>query len=193
MNTQTYLDGLKEYANRFYWRRIKESPFRNEFFDYLDLNHDAYIRATHEERTEIRKLIRHRRLLFPQRYMAHLLFIYARERALEKLRSTGDEVWLLRGLIAVSMENFSSRRYEDAYKAYSLNGDSSLILAELYVIAEKSGIKPDQRFKEIARISDDKQKGRFGGSPMNLTMSVDGTLGRLIIERRDKGYFVGLW
>ena len=127
-----------------------EHDLIEEIFNFFDRNYEVYLRATDEQRAEIRSVIYTRYYPGPHygivRYMENffidLLWEYIRERAVKELKSTGDKVWLMRGLVATSMENCSVDFR-----------DSLSLLASLYRAAKQKGINPEPIFQEIAKIS----------------------------------------
>src|SRR5689334_17349228 len=150
MDTQTFLDDLKNLAKS----NTKSPENSNGFFDYLDLHYEDYLKATPEERFEIRKSIKGG-FLQPAT-IAHSLLMYVKRRVLPKLKATGDTIWVRRGLAAISMDNFLGKFDDPVYVAYPMKGDCTFLLADLYVTAEEKGIDPKPIFEEIANISDEK-------------------------------------
>lgn len=138
-----------------------------EIFNFFDENYEVYLHATDDQRSEIRSIIYAKYYPGPQsgvvRYMDNffidLLWKYIRERAVVKLNLTGDKVWLMRGLVASSMENCSVDFR-----------DSLSRLASLYSTAKQKGIDPEPIFQEIAKISS--HEIPVGGStPMSEMMA----------------------
>jgi hypothetical protein len=139
----------------------------DEIFNFFDANYEVYLHANDEQRSEIRSVIYARYYPGPQSAIVHymenffidLLWEYLRERAGKELKSTGDKVWLMRGLVAISMENCSVD-----YR------DSLSLLASLYSAAKQKGINPEPIFQEIAKISSH-EITRGGGTPMSEMMA----------------------
>jgi hypothetical protein len=75
-------------------------------------------------------------------FFIDLLHEYVRERVIGQLKSTGDKVWLMRGLVAISMENMGSDWR-----------DTMDLLHTLYKSAESKGINPEPSFAKVAEIS----------------------------------------
>ena len=193
MDTQTFLNKLKELADSY----NESQQNTNEIFDYLDTNYEVYINATPEEREKIRWFVKSpskpksffgRLFQFKQENspIAHLLLIYVKERVLPQLKSTKDSTWLYRGLAAISMDNFTGT-YTDQDAPYL--GDASLLLADLFVSAEETGIAPETIFKEIADVSSNKSKEL---SSMKDAMNNAGKT-KFAHERRKYGKFVGMF
>jgi hypothetical protein len=184
MDTQTFLNNLKEAADRY-----QKSPKNSkEFFDYFDTHFTEYIHATPDERAEIRKFIRGR--LFQSNHIAHTLLLYVKQRVLANLASTTDDSWVRRGLVAISMDNFSGKFDDPVYVAYPMKGDCTFLLADLYVTAEEKGIDPKPIFEEIASISDDKDTSSYDSMKGFMARGGDG---KLVHERRTHGKFVGMF
>jgi hypothetical protein len=139
----------------------------NVIFNFFDSNYEVYLHATDEQRSEIRSVIHARYYEGPQSGIVHymgnffidLLWEYIRERAVKELESTGDKVWLKRGLVAVSMENCGVD-----YR------DSLSLLASLYSAAKQKGINPEPIFQEIAKISSH-EIAPGGSTPMSEMMA----------------------
>jgi DNA-binding SARP family transcriptional activator len=116
-------------------RQLAEYDPYEETYTLLDELGPAYLVASAEERTTLRKAFSDKNGLLS----ALLGYGY---RCAEKVRHDADEDWLLRGLSAVSLEN-CSKDYRDVL----------LLLAELYVAAEEAGIDPKPAFRRVARLS----------------------------------------
>jgi hypothetical protein len=127
------------------------------FFNFMDENYVVYINATPKEREEIRTLVGKQGDL--NHHFEDLLMKYVREWVIRQLKLTGKKVWLLRGLVAMSVEN-SGIDYRDTLTS----------LAELYAAAEEKGIQPKNDFQKISNISSDKTP-TGGTTPMNKLMA----------------------
>jgi hypothetical protein len=125
----------------------------DEIFTFLNDNYEVYLRAVDSQRDEIRTLIGN---TFYQstdadmshymgNYMQTLLLEYVTEHVLAQLKTMGDEVWLTRGLVAISIENCC----EDDRETISC-------FAKLYVAAKRIGINPEPAFQRVAEISSKK-------------------------------------
>ena len=108
---------------------------------------------------------------------------------LSKLKSTKDIAWLYRGLVTISMDDFTGTFDDQAYTVYPMKGDASFLLADLFVSAEEVGITPDPVFKEIANISSNRSKKY---SSMKDAMNNTGKT-KFAHERRKYGKFVGVF
>jgi hypothetical protein len=180
MDTKSFLSNLKESAKLY-----KNSPDNSrEFFHHIDEHYVDYINATSDERAKIRKFIKGD--LFGSKEIAYALLIYVKERALQKLESTKEVVWLIRGLVAISMENQRTKFVDENYTGAYPHGDATLLLADLYVTAKENGIDPKPHFETIAELSDNK-----GLIPMRQLLEGK-HLRKLIWERETEGKFIGL-
>ena len=92
-------------------------------------------------------------------FFVDLLWEYVTEKTVKELKSTGDKAWLMRGLVALSMENCSVD-----YR------DSLSWLANLYSAAKQKGINPEPIFQEIAKISSHEITSG-GATPMSEMMA----------------------
>jgi len=184
MDIQAFLDHLKEYAEQY-----KKSPKNSkEFFDYFDAHYEDYIYATPDERAQIRKFVKGS--LFHSNPIAYTLLMYVKQNALANLKSTGDEIWMRRALVAISMDNFAGKFVDPVYVVYPMKGDCTFLLADLYVTAEEKGLDPKSAFEEIANISDDKDTSSHVSMKTFLAIGGDG---KLVHERRTHGKFVAMF
>jgi hypothetical protein len=178
LDTQTFKVEFRKLADQY-----KETPqISDELFDYIDAHITDYINATQEERAEIRKFIKGG--LFGSKHIAYALLMYVKNRALRRLKTTKDSIWLTRGLVALSMENYSTSFRDRGYNPSSNPTDANYLLADLHVTALEGEIVPMPIFKEIAKISDTRKY-------MCETMGMGG-IGKLISERRENGKFIGI-
>lgn len=133
----------------------------NEIFNFFDENYEAYFQATEEQRRRIRETVY--KSYYPSvplsNFYIDLLHEYVRERAIGQLNSTGDKVWLIRGLVAISMENMGSDWR-----------DTMGMLETLYKSAESKGIHPEPFFAKIAEISS-REVPDGGDRPMSEFMA----------------------
>ena len=170
--------GLDEYYAQL--KKLEESirakhDLLSEIYNFLDLNYEIYLQASPQQRDEIRGIIGncyfvdHRGHI--NRFLEDMLMRYVDERAIEKIRSTGDKIWLLRGLVAMSMENSGSDFR-----------DSLIHLARLYVVAEEKGLNPEPEFQKVAQISSN-ENPRGGPRPMKEMMSSIGQ-SKIVEEER---------
>jgi hypothetical protein len=165
--TQESMAKFDTAVNEFEKEIRQTNDLFEKIFNFLDANYEVYLHANAMERTEIRSAIS--KIYYPGptsgivhymgNYMEELLVRYVREQVLGKLKATGDEEWLLRGLIAISMENCGSDWR-----------DTLTILGDLYQAAEIKGINPEPFFLKVAEISSD-ETPRGGSTPMNEMMT----------------------
>jgi hypothetical protein len=140
-----------------------QNDLLGEIYNFIDDNYEAYLNATHQECEEIRKVVTNCYYVNNRgnfsRFFEDLFFRYAKERAIPKLQETGDKTWLIKGLVAISIENsgIDSR-------------DSILALSDLRKTANKKGIDPEPEFERIAKISSN-EKPRGGETPMQQLMA----------------------
>jgi len=170
MDTQTFLNNLKEYSDSL----TEKSKNKYAFYDFFLDNYDAYIFATSGERDKIRELV----ISPPQEddkpksffekifkskqktcQIPGLLIGYVIDKALPRLKSSGNDIWLTSGLVAMSMEN-----------CYSDWRDTIVFLGDLYQSAETKGLNPKSYFLEIAEISSDKNQ-KNADTPMKELMA----------------------
>jgi hypothetical protein len=133
----------------------------DEIFCFFDENYEVYLQATDEQRRRIRETVY--KSYYPRmplsNFFIDLLHKYVRERAVEKLTSTGDQAWLTRGLVAISMENMGADWR-----------DTMGMLGNLYKSAESKGINPEPFFAKVAEISSREVPGG-GDRAMNEFMA----------------------
>jgi hypothetical protein len=140
-----------------------ESGLRNKndvltkFYNFMDNNYLVYINATPKERAEIRMLVGKQGDI--NYHFEDLIMKYVREWVIKQLKLTGKRVWLLRGLVAMSIEN-SGVDYRDTL----------ISLAELYAAAEENGIDPKKQFSKISTISSN-EIPTGGFTPMSKLMA----------------------
>jgi len=112
------------------------------FYDFMDKSYTVYINATSEERLEIRRFVEKQSDM--DYYFEDLIRKYVKDHIVEKIRLTGKRIWLLRGLVAMAIEN-SGVDYRD----------TSASLAELYTVAKEKDIKLKTDWDKISNISGD--------------------------------------
>jgi hypothetical protein len=126
-----------------------ENPIE-EFYAFLDTNYDVYLNADPKECAAAR--------LEMNRELEYLLILYVDDRAVIGIDATGDRTWLLRGLVAISLEN-SGVDWRD----------STIRLTDLYIAAKRKGFNPQPDFERVAEISS-YEKPRGGLAPMQEMM-----------------------
>jgi hypothetical protein len=150
---QNYFAAVEEFERNL---RLKNDLI-SEIYDFIDQNYEVYLNTTPNERAGIRNLAE--KLWEPNHCFGDFLRKYVRERVIKEIRLTRKRIWLLRGLVAMSIEN-SSIDYRDTLTS----------LAELYIVAEENGIKPKIDFEAIAKISSN-DIPRGGSTSMSNLMS----------------------
>ena len=196
MDTQTFLKNLEIHPVRSTQSYHKSSGF----YDYFESSYETYISATPKERENVREFVRSAskpQSLFGSLFqskketsqIAHLLLVYVKERSLPQLKSTKDTAWLYRGLVAISIDDFTGTFDDQSYTAYPMKGDASFLLADLFVTAEEVGIAPESIFQEMAGLSNTKNKKYL---PMNEFMNNAGK-DKFAYERRQHGKFIGMF
>jgi hypothetical protein len=126
------------------WRAVRERQLDTydpypAIYELLDELCPAYLEVSAPERDAIRAAVSDKNGVLS----ALLGYAY---RAAKRIQSPADSEWLRRGLAAISIEN-CSRDWRDVL----------LALAELYVVAEEAGIKPQSDFTAVSRLSSDKK------------------------------------
>ena len=199
MDTQTFLDNLKDYADRF----KETSQIPDGFYDFFESNYETYISATTEEREKIRGFIKppfKRKSLWEALFqpkqstsqtsnlqISGILLMYVKNRVLPQLKSTKDKEWITRGLVAMSMENLAGEFHDKDYLGEYTSGDASLLIIDLYVTSEEIGIDLEPLFEKIAEISNAE-----GAMTISGIMKAQ-YLGPIFHERRTQGKFVGMF
>lgn len=141
--------------------RAKEDLL-GEIFEFIDANYDVYLNSTQQECEEIRKTVTNCYYVNEKgrfwRFFEDLFLRYVNERAIPKMRETGDKAWLIRGLVAMSIEN-SGIDYRD----------SILALSEIRKAAHEKNIDTNSAFEKVSKISS-QEKPRGGTTPMSELM-----------------------
>lgn len=141
----------------------KKEDLLGEIYDFIDKNFEVYLSATHQECEDIRKSVTNCYHIDKNgkanHFLEDLFLCYVNERAIPKIKETGDKVWLTRGLVAMSIEN-SGIDYRD----------SILALSELRKISRDKNIDPNPEFKKVAEISSN-EKPRGGETAMSKLMA----------------------
>lgn len=153
MNLDTYKEQLIKFASRLNEKPF-DSPaayvnFENNVCRLLDEYYETYLNATVDERKEIRQIIkeydRSEKYVYeggplpnPLRCVLNRYGI----RAIKQIETTGNVIWLMRGLVAISILN--GIHYQPDDKEH---------LARLFVAAEEKGLNPKPVFQLISEIS----------------------------------------
>jgi hypothetical protein len=133
---------------------------------------EAYSQAPPDECEQVRQVISTNRIL-QAAFLGHAI------RASRNIQTSADLNWLRLGLAAASIEN-----ERGDYR------DTLLVLAELYVRGEQTGMEPGKEFKQMAGHSDS-AKPRGGITSMRELLSNFDTYA-ILAERRNRknhGYF----
>jgi hypothetical protein len=142
---------FNEAVKHFEKEVLQKRNLFEEIFAFFDTNYEAYVKATELQRSEIRSIIsdtfcnlryEEKPLNYYERnYMQMIIKKYIWH-VFKKFKSIGDEIWLTRSLVAVSIEN----------GGYDFR-ETLTYLARLYVTAERNNIEPEKIFISIAEIS----------------------------------------
>ncbi len=171
MNANEFQAQIESYAKYFVSKKPADPAKLEEITGFLDKEYIVYLQSAPEDCKRIRASF------YGNRRFENFLFGYTR-RAVAQLRSTGQDTWLWRGLVSLSLEN-SGIDYRD-----TLVG-----LAELYVNAEIQGILPKPYLEKVASVSS-REKPRGGAIPMyHMMMGFDKYA--ILKERRQMA--VGYW
>ena len=147
MNAKTFIDQFDQLVTRIY--RFEDahesmSNIRDEIYEFLDQHYGIYLSSNSKEREEIRELVKKHHSSSETPKMLDLFLIGYVQHSAKQINLTGDEKWLLRGLVVASMENnLLDQR------------DITFSLSYLYVMAEGRNLDPNTAFQAIAEISSD--------------------------------------
>jgi hypothetical protein len=162
----THADYERDVAHVRAAQRARYDPYP-EMYAQFDQLCPAYLDAPPSTRAAIRDAVADR----PGVLHALLGYVY---RAAGRVRSPDGEEWLLRGLVAASIEN-GARDVRDLL----------LALAELYVAAEQAGLSPRPAFRKVAALSS-RDIPRGGNTPVRDILAHFHRYGALR-ERRRRG------
>ena len=150
MNVDAYKNRLIEFAlhlNKPFDSVISSNNFHNNVCEFLGENYQVYLSASTDEQKNIRKIIKeHNRndivegdpLSGP---LSSILWQYS-SRARRQLETSGNDIWLIRGLVAISILDGIHYRPDDEIQ-----------LARLFVVAEEKGLNPRPVFQLISELS----------------------------------------
>jgi hypothetical protein len=161
------INQLIQAIGQFSEKHRSENDLPGKIHTFLDLNYDVYLASSPELCEKIRATFK------DNRHFTNYLFGYS-SRAAKQLQATGEEIWLWRGLVSVSLENCSMD-----YR------DTLICLAELFVTAENQGIDPNPSFQKVAGQSG-KDKPRGGPTPVSEVLMNFHTYAILDERRRMK-------
>lgn len=157
-----YISYNKAFKEFEYNLRI-QNDLIGEIYDFIDQNYGVYLNATLQECEEIRKAVSNCYYVNEKggfwRFLEDSFLRYVKERAIPKIKETGDKTWLTRGLVAMSIENSG---IDDR--------DSIMALSELRKASREKNIDPNPEFEKIAKISSN-EKPRGGEIPMRKLMA----------------------
>ena len=166
---QESIEKRKQAVEEFRKKRLLEDDPISRFYVFFDNYYYVYLDATPEERADIRKLVKdiyciNNKTANITRFMSDVLLQYANKWVVAKMRYTGEEEWLLRGLTAVSIEN-GSVDYRD----------SMLSLAKVYVAARDKNIAPFPLMKKVANVSSDEKPAGCSDTMKTLMVGIHTT------------------
>ena len=128
--------------DEFTKKQQSENDLPGRIDKFLDNNYSVYLESSPEDCQNIRTSF------YGNRDFENFLFGYTR-RAVSQLQTSGEEIWLWRGLVSTSLENCGID-----YR------DTLICLAELFVTAENHGIDAKGSFQKVAwRSSQEKPRG----------------------------------
>lgn len=151
MNLETYKKKLIEIASHknvvLMNPTASYSDHETVIYEFLDDTYELYLNTTNENRKEIRQIIKdYDHEDTPEGGYGPAPFRFWLDkytiRPIKKLKATGDKIWLMRGLVAISILDGIN---------YKPNDEEHL--ARLYVAAENSGMDPKPIFEKISAIS----------------------------------------
>jgi hypothetical protein len=148
--------------------RVAQDDLPGEIYDFIDQHIHVYMEATPEEREEIRAIP------VNNRDFSQIVWGYI-GRVKRNFAETGEEEWLTRAVVMISIENMAADFR-----------DTLLNLASLYVDAEQQGLKPQPVLNAVAKISSD-EKPKGGNTPMSETLRKFRSYGVLKEARRKSG------
>ena len=184
MNLDAYKKQLIEFAsslNKIPINSPSAHIYRgNNVEKFLDENFEMYLNATVDERKEIRQIIKdHDRsekdvheggpLPAPFRYVLNFYGV----RAIKQIETTGDVIWLMRGLVAISILDGIHYRPDDKEH-----------LARLFVAAEEKGLNPKPIFQVISEISSNEPTKPGETSTSELIANTHKTAHKIVDEMK---------
>ena len=147
---------------------------KDNLFDFLDQNHDFYLQAKVEERSEIRNIVRKYEENSDHPYMIDFFLLGYMQRAIKNIELTGKKNWLIRGLIASAIED-GIRDHRDTIE----------LLAHLFVASEKQNLNPEPEFRKIATIANN-EPSIPGSKPMSQILLEIPSIAHKINDERIK-------
>lgn len=171
INSKESIAKFNEAAEQFEKEVVQKRDLFKEIFSFFDINYEAYRKATDLQRREIRSIIIDTSCVlryeekplnhYAGSYMQMLIEKY-RWHAFKEFKSTSDEIYLTRALVAVSIEDCCCDFRE-----------LLTYLSRLYVTAERKNIEPKKIFDSIAEISSREiPKGGSATSVSEMLMNI---------------------
>ena len=145
MNANEFIEQFDQLINRIYRFQDSQESMRDskdKIYKFLDQNYDVYLTSNPEERDEIRELVKKYHTSSELPVWLDLYLIGYIQRAAENIQTTGEKIWLLRGLVVASIENSLLDQRDDTFS-----------LSYLYVMAEEKHLNPKAEFQKISEIS----------------------------------------
>lgn len=139
-----------------------------EIYDFLDEHIHLYLEASPEERDAIRAVPA------GNRDFSEIVWGYI-VHAKRNLAESGEEDWLLRGVVMISIENLKSDWR-----------DTLVNLASIYVEAERHGLSPQPVLNAVAKASS-MEKPKWSDTSMASTLRHFRSYGALKEARRNSG------
>ena len=161
---------FNEAVKQFEKQVLQEKNLFIEIFAFLDANYEAYLNSTDLQRREVRSLIgdtfynlryEEKPLNYYESNYMQLVIKKYRHHVFKEFNSSGEEVWLSRALVAVSLEDCCCDFRE-----------TLTYLARLYVTAERKNIEPKNLFDSIAEISSHEIKVGYSTPLSEIMMNI---------------------
>ncbi len=159
---------------------VSYASFENTVYEFLDNAYEIYLNAPANERKQIRQIINEHHVNskdlregepIPMPF-SYLLSWYG-VRAIKQLEATGNEIWLTRGLAAISMLDGIHYRPDDENH-----------LARIYVAAEEKGIDPKPIFQKVSEISNNEPTKLGEISTSELILDIPNTAHKIVDDFR---------
>lgn len=170
-NSSERLAKFNKAVEQFEKEVMQKRDLFKEIFSFFDVNYGAYLQANDLQRREIRSIIidtayalRYEEKPLNYYVISYMQMIIEKYRwyAFKDFKLTGDEIYLTRALVAVSMEDCCCDFRE-----------LLTYLARLYVTAERKNIQVKKIFDSIAEISShETPKGGSAASVSEMLMNI---------------------
>jgi hypothetical protein len=161
---------FNEAAKQFEEVALQKRNLFREIFEFLNTNYETYLKATDLHRQEIRSIVsdtfynlryEERPLSYYESSYMQMIIKKYRGHAFKEFKSTSDEIWLTRALVAVSIEDCCCDFRE-----------TLTYLSRLYVTAEQKNIEPKRLFDPIAEISSNEIKIGYSTPLSEIIMNI---------------------